>query len=269
MDVEVAATPSRVLDLDGGINFRDLGGYKSRNGQRVAWRKLLRCGHMANLSESDQQQLAELGLAHIHDFRRQPEQEQFANCVPVNCTPPVTQHTEYQMTLGSMGELSEMAAAGELSADGARQLMDRLYRSAVENVKPALSLFLKNLANSREPVIAFHCMAGKDRTGLGAAAILMALEVSEQDIIEDYLLTQVHGATDLIMSYVHDMLAAKDITGISDEIIRPYCSVEESYIVNFLDELKANYSDYQDYLLRGLQLDAGEISNLQRIYLEG
>ncbi|BFM17778.1 tyrosine-protein phosphatase [Maricurvus nonylphenolicus] len=263
MDVEVNS-PSRVLDLEGGINFRDLGGYQSTNGQRVAWRKLLRCGHMANLTAADRQQLAELGLAYVHDFRREPEQEQFANQLP-----PLTQYGDYQMTLGSMGQLTEMAAAGELTANGARRLMDNLYRQAVKNVQPSLSQFMQNVVAGDGAVLAFHCMAGKDRTGLAAAALLMALDVGEQDIIEDYLLTQTHGATDLIISYVHDMMQAKDISGISDDVIRPYCTVEESYIANFLDELKLEYKTHRDYLLRGLLLQESDLSRLQSLYLEG
>lgn len=268
MDIDVAKvsadSPSRVLNLEGGINFRDLGGYQSVSGQRVVWRKLLRCGHMANLTAADQQQLADLGLAFVHDFRREPEQQQFANQLP-----PLTQYGDYQMTLGSMGQLTEMAAAGDLTANGARRLMDDLYRQAVVNVQPSLSQFMQNVIAGEGAVLAFHCMAGKDRTGLAAAALLMALEVSEQAIIEDYLLTQTHGATDLIISYVHGMMQDKDITGITDDVIRPYCTVEESYIVSFLDELKREYSTHRDYLRQGLQLQESDLASLQSLYLEG
>jgi protein-tyrosine phosphatase len=263
MDAEVNS-PSRVLELEGGINFRDLGGYESANGQQVAWRKLLRCGHMANLTDADRQQLAELGLAYVHDFRREPEQAQFANQLP-----PLTQYADYQMTLGSMGQLTEMAAAGELTANGARRLMDNLYRQAVKNVQPSLSQFMQNVVAGEGAVLAFHCMAGKDRTGLAAAALLMALDVNEQDIVEDYLLTQTHGATDLIISYVQDMMQAKEITGITDEVIRPYCTVEESYIANFLDELTLEYKTHRNYLLHGLQLQESDLNQLQSLYLEG
>lgn len=35
----------------------------------------------------------------------------------------------------------------------------------------------------------FHCTAGKDRTGVAAFLILSALGVSEKQIVEDYLYT--------------------------------------------------------------------------------
>ena len=43
---------TRVVALDGGINFRDIGGYINNQGRTVKWRKIMRCGHLANLSES-------------------------------------------------------------------------------------------------------------------------------------------------------------------------------------------------------------------------
>mgnify|MGYP000574043146 CR=1 FL=1 len=41
------------MALEGGINFRDLGGYLNRQGKTIKWRKIMRCGHLANLSEHD------------------------------------------------------------------------------------------------------------------------------------------------------------------------------------------------------------------------
>ena len=44
---------SRLVPLDGGINFRDIGGYVNTQGRTVKWRKIMRCGHLANLTEGD------------------------------------------------------------------------------------------------------------------------------------------------------------------------------------------------------------------------
>jgi len=63
---------SRVVPLDGGVNFRDLGGYLNQDGRRVKWRKILRCGHLANLTEKDLDALEKLALARsmISDAKR-------------------------------------------------------------------------------------------------------------------------------------------------------------------------------------------------------
>ena len=66
---------SRVVALDGGIN-RDLGGYTNKHGRRVKWRKIMRCGHLASLSDSDLDTLEQIGISKVHDFRREEEQVQ-------------------------------------------------------------------------------------------------------------------------------------------------------------------------------------------------
>ena len=65
---------SREIVLDGGINFRDIGGYQSRDGRRVKWRKILRSGHLSNLTDTDKKTLINIGVNQIHDFRRVEEQ---------------------------------------------------------------------------------------------------------------------------------------------------------------------------------------------------
>ena len=74
MMVDAASGTSRVVPLGGGINFRDLGGYLNEDGRRVKWRKILRCGHLANLTDQDLDTLEQIGVSKIHDFRRQEEQ---------------------------------------------------------------------------------------------------------------------------------------------------------------------------------------------------
>lgn len=48
--------------------------------------------------------------------------------------------------------------------------------------------FWKLLSYPQEAIL-FHCFAGKDRTGIGAALILSALGVEHSYILEDYLKT--------------------------------------------------------------------------------
>ena len=255
--------PPREIQLQGGINFRDLGGYCSTTGQRVAWGKLYRCGHLANLTHQDQARLVELGVAYVHDFRRGSEQNLFKNQVG-----GIKQYSNYEMTLGSMGLLSEYGVNGKITPQSTKQLMTNLYGAAVENTRAGLSQFLNNLIKQSSPVSVFHCMAGKDRTGLAAAVILMILGVSDQDIIEDYLLTQVYGETELITQYVLNALQLKGITDITGENIRPYCSVEEQYIQAFLNQLKDAYGTRENYLEAGLNLSDADINHMRNTYLE-
>ena len=88
---------SRVVPLDGGINFRDLGGYVTRDGRHVKWGKLFRCGHLAELSDEDLVSLRALGIHHVHDFRREEEQRR----MPSREFSAQTT-ADYQISIGSM-----------------------------------------------------------------------------------------------------------------------------------------------------------------------
>jgi len=53
-------------------------------------------------------------------------------------------------------------------------------------------MFDRLLTLGTDEAILFHCAAGKDRTGVGAALILYALGVDENVIYQDYELTNLY-----------------------------------------------------------------------------
>ena len=52
----------RMLDLKGGVNFRELGGYSTIEGKHIKWHKILRSGNMTDLTDDDLQFLTDYGL---------------------------------------------------------------------------------------------------------------------------------------------------------------------------------------------------------------
>lgn len=240
-----------------------MGGYKSHTGLVVAWRKLFRCGHLSNLKPEDKTTLNQLGITHIHDLRREDEQVRHPTDIP-----GLILNLDYQVTFGSTGPLMEMALGEILTADKARKLMTELYAKAVHTTTLALGLFLKNLVAQNGSGMIVHCTAGKDRTGVAAAALLMALGVDEPTIIEDYLLTQQHGNTEHITALVMQKLVQNGVKDLHPSDLQPYCSVEEQYIASFFRELGNTYGGHENYLINGLGITPAEITTLQQNYLE-
>ena len=79
-------------------------------------------------------------------------------------------------------------AAGDL----ARDYMTEAYRCYVRDHAAAYRGLMQQLADPANHPLVFHCAAGKDRTGFGAALILMTLGVPEETIFEDYLATNTY-----------------------------------------------------------------------------
>ena len=59
----------RLLPLEGGQNFRDLGGYRTRDGRTVRWGMQFRSGAMNGLTAADYAYLGKIGIRTVCDFR--------------------------------------------------------------------------------------------------------------------------------------------------------------------------------------------------------
>ena len=178
--------PDRVLALQGVTNFRDLGGYAGDGGRPLRWRRLFRSDHFGALTEADRMQLAPLGIVRAFDFRGVAERA----ATPYHW-PGVVQHSlAIEPTV--VQQMQALVAAGSsLTVPVVTGLMDDLYRSMVREQSDRFAELFDHLLQTETPVV-FHCTAGKDRTGVAAALILLALGVPRNTVLQDYLLTNQH-----------------------------------------------------------------------------
>lgn len=54
------AKPLRILNLEGSCNFRDLGGYRTRDGRELKWGRVFRTGVLSYFTPNDHEQLNQL-----------------------------------------------------------------------------------------------------------------------------------------------------------------------------------------------------------------
>ena len=69
-------------------------------------------------------------------------------------------------------------------------MLRRVYVGLVETAAPAIGALLTRLAAPASTPAVFHCHAGKDRTGIVAAVLLLALGVDRELVLDDYELTR-------------------------------------------------------------------------------
>ncbi|HYJ96738.1 MAG TPA: tyrosine-protein phosphatase [Burkholderiaceae bacterium] len=175
--------PDRVWRLQGAPNFRDLGGYIGHHGRPLRWRRLFRSDHLADLTSADLVRLQQLPLMRAFDFRGVDERA----ATPYEL-PGVTQHSlAIEPTV--VQRMQDIAAAGTaLTAPVVTELMKDLYRGLINDRSDRFAELFEHLIDSDAPSV-FHCTAGKDRTGIAAALVLLALGVSREVVRADYLLT--------------------------------------------------------------------------------
>ena len=70
------------IAVDGAVNLRDLGGYRTPAGRAVKRRRLLRSGSLAHLTESGLEEFSQLGVGLICDLRRAEERQEEPTPLP-------------------------------------------------------------------------------------------------------------------------------------------------------------------------------------------
>lgn len=273
-----SAKPLRVLDIEGAINFRDLGGYQTLDGRRVQWGKIFRSGQLDRLSERGIQELSALNLKTVVDLRFADESERYptipqavSNAEMLAWKDPQFADTKHH------GQSMQMSWKESLETNDAQQVREAMrvnYPKKLYSHRLIYRALLQRLLKQQTPLV-FHCAAGKDRTGVAAALLLSLLGVSDEVIIADYLLTQqamdglienwaVGGATD---AQDYDDFQSR-LARYPREIIRPIFDADEMYIRTLLDYVKTTYGDFESYALTTMKLAQADIDSLRERLLD-
>ncbi|WP_162854670.1 tyrosine-protein phosphatase [Sphingobium estronivorans] len=173
----------RALPLDGGQNFRDLGGYPTEDHRHVRWGLLFRSGSLHALTPADFSYLKMLGLRTEVDFRSTQERAAEPTDWPTGQAPQILADDYDFAILGR-----HMTNLQDMTPDEVQAKMVEMYPVILDQFNGQYRRLFDQLLAGKVP-LAFHCSAGRDRTGIAAALVLTALGVPRETVIQDYLLT--------------------------------------------------------------------------------
>ena len=257
----------RLIALEGGLNFRDLGGYETDDGRRVRWRCLFRSGRMSRLTLSDQSRIRSLGIRVLCDLRSRDEREKEAVRWPAEDV--VRLEWDYDPR---QVDLRHATSAPGFSAAAARSAMLDFYRAMPDRFALQYAALFTQLAAGTTPLV-FGCSAGKDRTGMAAALILTCLGVQKQHILADFALTDRVVDLERVLignpgaslglgdgqSYLHELSA---------QTRAPLMRAAPEYLEAAFDQLRENYGSVQGYLRDRLQLTDEAVARIRAHILE-
>lgn len=256
-----AAAAQRVLPLQGGNNFRDLGGYRTADGRSVRWGLLYRSAAMDKLTLADFQYLNGLGIRTICDLRDRRERASQALAWPKGLNPPRVLADDYDLDMTGFAVL--FGGASPPDAATARQVMAKSYPAMLARFNGQYRRMFAELLAGEAP-LAFNCSAGKDRTGIAAALLLTALGVPRETVIDDYLLSNRYFDP-------HKGLATDDRAGamwrrLPPDVLRVLMGVDRSYLEAVFQVIDAHPGGVDGYLDDRLGLDAAARRKLAALY---
>lgn len=257
----------RLIALEGGRNFRDLGGYAAADGRRTRWGRVFRSGVMSYLTDRDHLQLRPLQIRTVCDFRSPRERER--EPIRWGSEPVDVLHWDYDPREVS---LRAFVTGREISAEVSRSTMTALYRKIPMLFATQYRALLDRLSGGELPLV-FNCAAGKDRTGVAAALLLRTLGVSADDVLADYVLTD--AAVDLereLFARATGSVALGDdhsyLHQVSPEARRPLLRALPEYLDAAFRQIEDDHGSVPDYIRRVLGVDDVKLERLHTRLLE-
>jgi protein-tyrosine phosphatase len=242
-----------VLTLQGGSNFRDLGGYKTEDGRTVRRSAVFRSAHLGGLTAEDRGALGRLGVRTIVDLRGVSEAAETPHLIEGLECRIVGAHIEP----GVGDKIRGAVADGSANPHIMMGFLTDHYRDYPRRCAPGFRTLFSTLSDGTHRPLVFHCTAGKDRTGFAAALLLSALGVDRATIEHDYLLTnQLYKRDNRLEGSGHP------------HVMKVLWQVQPEFLHAAFDAVDAQHGGMQDYLHGAIGLSPQELAELKQMLLE-
>jgi protein-tyrosine phosphatase len=260
-DKSVIVMAERLLPLEQGSNFRDVGGYKGAGGKMIRWGKIYRSGAMPMLTENDYKLLGGLDIRSIIELRSTDERE--------------VAPTALDDRTGALFLSNDYSLAPLMKNFMTKQ--DNFYAGMEKMLAPQLRQVFNRLLKA-EGATVYNCSAGQDRTGMTTALVYSALGVDRDTIVKDYHLSTSSRRPEWEMpklnpaDYPGNVIvqyyaaAAKKPDGVKAEPL--YTKAGRSHLVEFFEHLDREYGGVEPYLEKELGVGKMEIEKLRQLYLQ-
>jgi len=271
--VAAAAAEESFVGLEGQPNFRDIGGYETRDGRKVRPGVIYRSGELPRLTDEDVEKLRTLGVKTVVNFLTPNEIEyRGKDRLPEGV---------HEISIPITGEIADVP-------DAAAQLVEARKTGDFRKFPPAFnpqvhkdlvsgladrqySELFEILADESNYPLVYHCSHGVHRTGTATALLLSALDVPWETVREDYILSNVTREKDVLPrieqleNIAADLPMSDDDRKANSQAIGAFYILQPDYIDASLHGAVQKYGSLDGYLEEGLGVSAQRRSELRNL----
>ena len=262
----------RHIELQGQSNFRDLGGYETRDGRSMKWGEVYRSGRLPKLTEKDVARLESLGIQTVVNLLTADDVEVYGH----DRLPAGARGVALPIDSDTATELANSATEALETGDFSKipvELNPEIHRILVHDGQEQYASLLRLIADPANRPLVFHCSHGVHRTGTGAAILLSALGVPWETVREDYLMSNTYRRDEVQKRLGQLRHVAAEKQGTPPEQVdmsnmEAFLIQHGSYIDASYDEMVKTYGSVDAFIRDGLGLSDQEINRLRDELLE-
>lgn len=260
--MDTDALPGAVKGLPKQMGVRELGGIRGANGRPIRHGLMYRGSPLIDLAFEQREVIDGLGLRLILDLRAMGETDRREDYVPAGCgyvrRCGMLDKDGHEVDFSPLG-IGRIMESIRRDPEG---FMSDLYASMVFGNR-AVHELVDRLRDEQVPLY-FHCTAGKDRTGVCAAIVLLLLGVSRDDIMQEFLLTNEYRSD--IINMTPDQMP-EGMSDLDRENWAAINSVHEAHLQRVFDEIDGRYATVEEYFAGEFGIEANELASLRDRYL--
>lgn len=240
------------LETEGIHNFRDYGGWPTREGSRVKTGLLWRSGQHIGASPADLAAVKALNIKTVVDLRGSSERERNPCPRPEGFEGEVFFYDGETSSSPPHMDVDENTTTEQF----ARQRMLGVYTRMPRN-QAMIAMFSRYffLLAERDGASLVHCFAGKDRTGIAAMLMLHLLGVSRADQMTEFLRTNEAPTLQVLASQSVPGIEARLGRKLDDRATRALLEVHEDYLLTFWEEVEKDHGTLDTFIERALGVD--------------
>jgi protein-tyrosine phosphatase len=250
---QLADSTTRLVHVKGAYNFRDIGGYKTKDGKTVKWNKVYRSADISHLTAGDLDTLKNRKIRSVIDFRGVKESEAAPDRLP--------EGTAYLLcpagsdSLPDAKKMIAMLQSGNFLMDmyGNPQYLAARY-------KPFFSMLLTMPSND---ALLYHCTGGRDRTGMATALLLYTLGVPMQTIEADFTASNVY--LEPMNAQMFKGLA--QMGNMDIEKIKTNLALRPELLQAMFDGINKKYGSVAAFMQNELGVGPKQVAQLKSMYL--